>query len=232
MKYPEIYIDQFENKTDATVLLHETMRINSGSRIYRSTVRGPLYMNKNTQLGPDVTVGKYVGFNESCFFARGTMGSYIAIGARSSINPFSHPVDWLSTNEFQYHPNSFDWVEEYRNFIRLDRTPDMFKTVSIGNDVWTGHHVHVMGGVTVGDGAVIAAGSVVTKDVPPYAVVAGVPAVVKKLRFPEATIERLLKLKWWDLELSQLSGLPFRNIERCIDQIEEIKANTSAIVED
>ena len=158
------------------------------------------------------------------------MGSYIAIGARSSINPFNHPIDWLSTNEFQYHPNSFDWVAEYRNFTRLDRTPDMFQRVWIGNDVWTGHHVHIMGGVTVGDGAVIAAGSVVTRDVPPYAIVAGVPATIKRFRFSEDTIERLLKVKWWDLELSQLSGLPFRDVERCIDRIEEIKAKALAHV--
>jgi acetyltransferase-like isoleucine patch superfamily enzyme len=223
MKFPEIFIDQYENTTNETVHLHGTMRLNPGARIFKSTIRGPLYLNRNTQLGPEVVAGKYTGMNESCYIARGTIGAYCAIGARTSINPFNHPVDWLSTNEFQYHPNSFDWVDEYRDFQRLPRTADMFRTVSIGNDVWTGHHVHIMAGVTVGDGAVIAAGSIVTKDLPPYAVAAGVPAVVKRLRFPEATIERLLKLKWWDLELADLSGLPFRDIDRCIDLIEKIK---------
>jgi acetyltransferase-like isoleucine patch superfamily enzyme len=229
MKYTEIYVEQHENKTGETEHLHGTMRLNPGARIFQSTIRGPLYLNRNTQLGPNVTAGKYVGMNESCYIARGTIGSYCAIGARSSINPFSHPVDWLSTNEFQYHPNSFDWVEEYRDFGRLPRTPDMYRSVAIGNDVWTGHHVHVMGGVTVGDGAVIAAGSVVTKDVPPYAIVAGVPATVKRFRFPDATIERLLEIKWWDLELSQLSGLPFRDIDRCLEMIEVIKERKPAV---
>src|SRR5262249_18615327 len=102
-------------------------------------------------------------------------------------------------------------------------TPDMFKTVTIGSDVWTGHNVIVMGGVTIGDGVVIGAGSVVTKDVPPFAVVAGVPATVKKLRFPEKTIERLLRVRWWDLELENLSGLPFRDVDRCLGLIEERK---------
>jgi acetyltransferase-like isoleucine patch superfamily enzyme len=200
------------------------MRIREGSRIYKSTIRGPLYLNKNTQVGPDVTAGKYFGMNESCYIARSTIGAFCAIGARTSINPFNHPVDWLSTNEFQYHPNSFDWVEEYRDFVRLERTPDMYPRVSVGNDVWTGHNVNVMAGVNVGDGAIIAAGAVVTRDVPPYAIVAGVPGTIKRLRFPEKTIERLLKVRWWDLDLADLSGLPFRDVDRCLDMVEDIRA--------
>jgi acetyltransferase-like isoleucine patch superfamily enzyme len=224
MTFPEIFIDQFENTTGETVHLHGTMRIREGSRIYKSTICGPLYLNKNTQVGPDVTAGKYFGMNESCYIARSTIGAFCAIGARTSINPFNHPVDWLSTNEFQYHPNSFDWVEEYRDFVRLERTPDMYPRVSVGNDVWTGHNVNVMAGVNVGDGAIIAAGAVVTRDVPPYAIVAGVPGTVKRLRFPEKTIERLLKVRWWDLDLADLSGLPFRDVDRCLDMVEDIRA--------
>jgi acetyltransferase-like isoleucine patch superfamily enzyme len=223
MKFADIFVDQFENNTDTIIDLHGLIRICPGARIFRSTIRGPLYLSKNTQLGPDMVAGKYTGVNESCFIARGSIGSYCAIGARTSINPFNHPTDWLSIHEFQYHPKAYDWVEEYRNFSRLERSADMFRTATVGSDVWTGHHVNIMAGVTIGDGAVIAAGSIVTKDVPPYAVVAGVPAVIKRFRFPDATIERLLRLKWWELELSDLSGLPFRDIERCLDMIEAIR---------
>jgi acetyltransferase-like isoleucine patch superfamily enzyme len=225
MQYREIFIDFFENTGREPAYLHGTMRLNAGARIIKSTIRGPLFLNKNSQIGPDMVVGKYSGMNENCFIARGSLGAFCAIGARTAVNPFNHPTDWLSTNEFQYHPKSFDWVEEYNDFVRLERTPDMFAAVHIGNDVWTGHNVNIMAGVKVGDGAVIAAGSVVTKDVPAYAVVAGVPAVIKRFRFPERTIERLLRVKWWDLELSQLSGLPFRDVDRCLDMIEAIKAS-------
>lgn len=223
MMYDDIFIDAIENTSNEPILPHGIIRLNAGARIIKSTIRGPLFLNKNSQVGPDVTVGKYSGMNESCYIARATMGSYCAIGARTALNPFNHPVDWLSTNEFQYHPSSFNWVDEYNDFRRLERTPDMFKFSVIGNDVWTGHNVNVMGGVNVGDGAIIAAGSVVTKDVPPYAIVAGVPATIKRFRFSEKIVERLLELKWWDLELSDISGLPFRDIERCLDMIEEIK---------
>jgi len=231
MKFTSTFVDRLENETSRIVDLHGTIRVSPGARIFRSTICGPLYLSKNTQLGPDVVTGKYTGFNESCFIARGSIGAYCAVGARSSFNPFNHPTNWLSIHEFQYHSKAYDWIEEYRGFDRLERTPDMFETVSIGNDVWTGHHVNVMGGVRVGDGAVIAAGSIVTKDVPPYAVVAGVPAAIKRFRFPDATIERLLRLRWWELELSELSGLPFRDIERCMDLIEAIRAKQPAQME-
>ena len=147
------------------------------------------------------------------------MGAFCAIGARTAINPFNHPTDWLSIHEFQYHPTTpTTGSTNTRRWIGCTRTPDMFKTVTIGNDVWMGHNVNVMSGVNVGDGAVIAAGAVVTKDVPPYAIVAGVPATIKRFRFSEDIIDRLLRSKWWDLELSQLSGLPVqghRALSRC-----------------
>ena len=230
MIYRDIFVDTFENAGNEPAYLFGIMRLNPGARIVKSTIGGPLFLNKNSQVGPEVVAGKYVGMNENSFIARGSIGSFCAIGARTAINPFNHPSDWLSSHEFQYHPKSFDWVDEYNDFLRLERTPDMFPRVTIGNDVWTGHNVNVMAGVKVGDGAIIAAGSVVTKDVPPYAIVAGVPAVVKRLRFPEKTITRLLQLKWWDLELSQLSGLPFRDVERCLDLIEAMRAGTLATI--
>jgi acetyltransferase-like isoleucine patch superfamily enzyme len=228
MKFTEVFVDRFENRTGDFVDLHDGIRVGPGSRIFRSTIKGPLYLNGNSQLGPDVVAGKYTGMNESCYIARGTIGAYCSIGARTAINPFNHPTQWLSTHEFQYHPNSYDWIAEYQDFARMERSPDMFGRATIGNDVWTGHNVNILADVTVGDGAIVAAGSVVTKNVPPYAITAGVPAVVKGFRFADAVIERLLKLKWWDLELSQLSGLPFRDVERCIDLIENIKQNESS----
>ncbi len=224
MLFASIKIDRLENTSLEPITRHEWLRLNPGARIIQSTVKGPLYLNRHTQIGPDVTVGKYFGMNEHGFVARATVGSFCAFGARTAINPFNHPTNWLSIHEFQYHPRSFDWVDEYNDFVRLERTPDMFQSVTIGSDVWTGHSVNVMPGVNIGHGVVIAAGSVVTKDIPPFAIVAGVPAVIKRMRFSERTIERLLKVQWWDLELSELSGLPYRDVERCLEKLELIRA--------
>jgi acetyltransferase-like isoleucine patch superfamily enzyme len=228
MIYDTIAIDRLENTGSEPATYHGVIRLNPGARIIQSRLQGPVFLNRLSQIGPDVAVGKYFGMNENCFVARATVGAFCAIGARTAINPFNHPINWLSIHEFQYHPGSFDWVPEYSAIERLERTPDMFERVRIGNDVWTGHNVNILPGISVGDGAVIGAGSVVTKDVPPFAIVAGVPAQVRRMRFSEAIVERLLRLRWWDLELAELSGLPFRDVERCLDAIEVIRARRAA----
>ena len=88
------------------------------------------------------------------------------------------------------NPTGFRWTEAHEE--------DVLRPVSIGNDVWIGARVIVLGGVTIGNGAVIGAGSVVTRDVPPYAVVAGTPARLIRYRFEEPVIRRLEELRWWD----------------------------------
>ena len=96
---------------------------------------------------------------------------------------------------------------------------------TIGNDVWIGMWVTIYSGVDIGDGAVIAGNSVVTKSVPPYAVVAGNPARVVKYRFPPETIEKLLKYKWWDFPLDAIRGRlapRFENMEETLAEMERI----------
>ncbi|MDZ7588216.1 MAG: CatB-related O-acetyltransferase [Parasphingorhabdus sp.] len=100
-------------------------------------------------------------------------------------------------------PSTYPFVDFFDDptLARADKSKG---TVTIGNDVWIGRRATVLSGVTIGDGAVIGAGSVVTKDVAPYAIVAGNPAKFIRKRFDDETIEFLLKLRWWDWPESQI----------------------------
>jgi acetyltransferase-like isoleucine patch superfamily enzyme len=220
------YVDQYRNETNQPEIVERVIRVKPLSRVYNSHLEGPAGIGRNTQIGPDVKAGKYFSMGEDCYCARATIGRYTAFGSRTSINPFSHPTNWLSIHEFQYHPNpdAYDWFEEWQKVKKLPRAT-LFKYVNMGNDVWTGLNVTVLGGVTVGDGAILATGSVVTKDVAPYAIVAGAPARFIRFRFPEETVVRLQAVRWWDLPLPLLSGLPFDQIDRCLDTLEEIRAH-------
>ena len=98
------------------------------------------------------------------------------------------------------------------------------ETTTIGNDVWIGSQSLIKGGVTIGDGAVIAGGAVVIHDVPPYAIVGGVPAKILKYRFDNHTIKTLLELQWWELTPKEMKDTPFNNIHQAIEHIKTIKA--------
>ena len=105
--------------------------------------------------------------------------------------------------------------------------PNPSPPLEIGNDVWIGNRAIILGKVrSIGNGAVIGAGAIVTKDVPAYAVVGGNPARILKYRFDEATICKLEDLRWWELPLSQIKHLEFSNTPDCISRLKEIRKKT------
>lgn len=122
--------------------------------------------------------------------AKYKIGKYCSIAA--GVQFFlggNHRVDWITTYPFNVL---------FPEGAHISGHPATKGNIIVGNDVWIAANAVVMSGVKIGDGAVIGAYSVVTKDVPPYAMVAGNPASVKKYRFDKETIQALLKLKWWD----------------------------------
>ena len=106
--------------------------------------------------------------------------------------------------------------------MHLEPFPDAGPT-EIGNDVWIGNGACIMGGIKIGDGAIVATNAVVTKDVPPYAIVGGVPAKVIRYRFDETTIKELLDLKWWEYDMADLGNVPWSNVRSAIKMIKRAK---------
>lgn len=96
------------------------------------------------------------------------------------------------------------------------------RKIKIGHDVWIGARVLITRGVHIGNGAIIAGGAVVTKDVPAYAIVGGVPARILRYRFPEEIIERFQKLKWWNYNVLNIQGLDFSDATGCLNILEKL----------
>ncbi|MGY1857261.1 CatB-related O-acetyltransferase [Modestobacter sp. SYSU DS0290] len=124
-----------------------------------------------------------------------SVGAFTSIGLHVLVAGFNHPLDRVTTSPITYLP-SRGFVGESGEAAMMQAPNNL--PVSIGNDVWIGNRVTIMRGVTIGDGAVLAAGAVVVRDVPPYAIVGGVPAKLIRWRFDEPTREALLASRWWD----------------------------------
>jgi acetyltransferase-like isoleucine patch superfamily enzyme len=177
-----------------------------------------------------VKIGAYTYFQGGDVTKIEVVGRYCSIGPGFSSGDASHPIDWLSTSPLQYSDNKFGFSKAMTGFEAEKRTAKEDPTVGksfpiIGNDVWIGANVTIMRGVNIGDGAIIGAGSVVTKSVPPYAIAGGVPARVIRYRFPESIIERMQALRWWEYDASVLSGLKFSKPESALDAIANFEAS-------
>ncbi len=195
-----------------------------------------VYLNRIVK-GKNIEIGDYTMYNDfvndPCDFEKNNVlyhypvngdklkiGKFcsIACGAKFIFTSANHSLKSLSTYPF---PIFFEeWGLDVKN---IREAWDNKGDIVIGSDVWIGYEAVILSGVTIGDGAVVGARAVVTKDVPPYTVVGGVPARPIKKRFDEQTIDRLLKLRWWDLGREKIKEcIPFiqsGNVDALIKQL-------------
>jgi len=160
--------------------IHKTSKIEGGSQVVGSV------FDRHSYCGYD------------CTFLNVSVGSFCSISDGVVVGGSNHPMHFVSTSPvFLSHRDSVKTKFSKFDYLDLPRT-------RIGNDVWLGHSVRVRAGVNIGHGAVVAMGSVVTKDVAPYSVVGGNPARVLRMRFSEEVIEALLATEWWNLPDEEL----------------------------
>jgi acetyltransferase-like isoleucine patch superfamily enzyme len=159
-----------------------------------SNISTKVHIGLGVKIGNSV-IGKYSRVRALATVHHANVGNFSTISKYVKIGLGAHPLDLISTNNLFYSSNK---NEVRSDWVRKIDFPEHTTTI-IGNDVWIAESATIVGGVNIGDGAVIATKSVVTKDVPPYAVVGGIPAKIIKYRFDGETIEALLQIKWWDL---------------------------------
>ncbi len=181
----------------------------------------PIRINSSVVVGNNV-IGFATYTGPSCFLKNVQIGRFCAIGERVQIGPPNHPTNWISVHPFQY--NGVRYFDDFENYPSgKQRYRENAKKTIIGNDVWIGNNAVIIQGVTVGTGAVIGANAVVTKDVPPYAVVGGVPAKIIRHRFPEEKITQLLASEWWNYNLSGIEErLNFDDVSKFIVALKNV----------
>lgn len=147
-------------------------------------------------------LGDYSYLERHCEVIYASIGKFCAIASDVRINALNHPIERISQHKFTYRPN------EYFTGAKIDkayREARKHQRVEIGHDVWIGHGAIILPDVKIGHGAVVAAGAVVTRDVEPYAIVAGVPAQFLRWRFAPEVGSRIIALAWWDWDHERLA---------------------------
>ncbi|WP_318011775.1 CatB-related O-acetyltransferase [Pseudomonas sp. REP124] len=155
------------------------------------TIGAHTYIRSDSKLSTVSSIGRFCSIGNNCY-----------IGQEKN----THPSDWVSSHPFQYTDTALTY-------------DPVIADVTIGDDVWIGHSAMIMEGVKVGTGAIVATRALVAHDVPPYAIVAGVPAKVVKYRHSPEVISRLLESKWWERDIEFLKGLRLDDPEVALPQL-------------
>ncbi|CDG56004.1 putative acetyltransferase [Halomonas sp. A3H3] len=146
-----------------------------------------------------------------------SVGRYCSIAPGVELSDQDHPLDRVSTHSFTFKPHAKKLAKDNGKEVDIHRFNTLKKAPDIGNDVWIGKDALIKRGVKIGDGAVIAQRSIVTKSVPDYAIVAGSPARIVKYRFNDDVINKLKEIRWWDYSFFDFSDINVTDVERFLE---------------
>jgi len=187
-------------------------------------VQSKTYLGKNTKVYPssrlsNTIIGNYTYISENSVINNAVIGKFCSIGANFMAGRGIHPTNGVST-----HPMFYSTAKQNGMSLSSKNKMDEFKSITIGNDVFIGMNVTILDGVTIGDGAIIGAGALVSKDIPSYAIAVGNPIEIKKYRFTEDVIDKLLNIKWWNFNDEDLALVEkhFFKMEDFIKTVEEV----------
>lgn len=180
-------------------------KINRFSKVYNSNISDYSYIGPNTEL------------------VNATIGKYCSIAGNCNIGLANHTKNFISTSPiFTERKNGTG-----TSWIKADVVSQLQKEVIIGNDVWIGNKATIFSGINIGNGAIVGANAVVTKDVPNYAVVVGIPAKIIRYRFSDEIIKELLNTNWWDAQDEDLKKniSYFQNDKISIPELDFLRRN-------
>lgn len=181
--------NRFKNsKIDSGCCINENSQISVNTHILKNTIIN------NSQISSYSYVGK------NCLIQNTQIGKFCSIASEVLIGLGKHPTNLISTSTLFYRTNNTLGLK----LVESDSDFQEYESIIIGNDVWIGTRAIIMDGVQIGNGAIIAANSVVTKNVPAYAIVAGVPAKIIKYRFNPSVIAKIENSQWWNLTFQDL----------------------------